>query len=67
MSAQKLEFEVGTVRGPWKTSPGNSFPYMAYCLGPGGWVPFHAKTGLKALNDAKEYRDEKAAEWAANV
>lgn len=47
--------EVGEVRGPWCTSPGNPLPWMAYCYGANGWIPFHAKSGEQALSDARAY------------
>lgn len=46
---------VGEVRGPIRTSPGNALPWLAYCYGPGGWVPFHAKTGAEALKAAQAH------------
>lgn len=47
--------KAGDVRGPWRTSPGNALPWMAYGHSGNGWVPFHAKTGAEALKAAKDY------------
>lgn len=47
--------ELGEVRGPWRTSPGNHLPWMAYCYGANGWVPFHSKTEREALEKAQAY------------
>lgn len=45
---------VGEIRGPWRTSPGNPLPWMAYCRGPNGWIPNHAKSAVLAIAGARK-------------
>ena len=46
---------IGTVRGPYHSSPGNPLAYQAYVRGPGGWVPFMATTARGAMHAAEAY------------
>ena len=44
----------GEVRGPWRSSPGNPWPWQAAYYTGNGWVYSHAMTAAKALKQTKE-------------
>lgn len=49
---------TGTVRGPFRNSPGALMGFSCMVRGPNsGWVPFHGCTSGDALRDAKVYAD----------